>query len=127
MENPAPKSRGRPRTAAQPMTSAERSRRHRERMKAHGATSHTVSLSPEVMQGLEQWVEVIDRQKSVEDMIEATVGFGINRMLEPGKQEMLAAFADPNNKPVGRLLALLGAMGVQSVQNEIEKELKAKP
>lgn len=127
MENQGPKSRGRPRTAAQPMTSAERSRRHRDRMKAHGLTNHTVSLSPEVVHGLEQWAELINQQKSVEDMIEATVGFGINRMLEPGKQEMLAAFADPNNKPVGRLLALLGAMGVQAVQNEIEKEMRAKP
>lgn len=125
--NDRPSNRGRPRTGPQPLTSAERTRRRRERLRAEGTVSQVVNLSPEMLEGLEQWAKLVDQQKNVEDMIEVTVGFGINRLMEPGKQELLAAFADPNNKPVGRLLALLGAMGVQAVQNEIEKEIKAKP
>lgn len=122
MQEPSLKQRGRPRTATQPLTSAERSRRHRERLKAQGTTSHTIKLSPEV---IEEWARLIDQQRTVEGMIEATVGFGFNKLLEPGKQEMLAAFADPNNKPIGRFLALVGAMGVQAVQNQINEEIKA--
>lgn len=122
-----PSSRGRPRTGVQPLTSAERTRRRRERLRVEGTVSQTVNLTPEMLEGLEEWARLMNQQKSTEEMIEATVGFGVNKMLEPGKQEMLAAFADPNTKPVGRLLALLGAMGVQALQTQIENEINPKP
>lgn len=118
--------RGRPRMETFPLTSTERARRRRERLKAQGATSHVVNLSPEVMHGLEEWARLIDQQKTVDDMVEVTVGIGIHKLLEPGKQELLAAFADPNNKPVGRLLALLGALGAQAMQDQINREILAK-
>lgn len=114
---------GRPRTEAVPLTNSERSRRRRERLRAQGAKSQTITLTPEMMRGLEEWAALIDQQKTVEEMVEVTLGISLVHLMEPGKKELMEAFVDPQNKPAGRILALLGAVGLQAMQNQINREL----
>lgn len=124
--NEQTKKRGRPRIAAKPLSNAERTRRRRARLRADGTTTHTINLSPEVAQGLEEWAKLMERQKSPDDMIGVSALFATDKLLlEPGKRELLKAFSDPKAKPLDRFVALVSAIGVQAMQNAINQEIGA--
>lgn len=109
---------GRPRLADQPLTNAERSRRRRQRMRAQGVKVQSVTITPELEQGLLAVLNLLDTKKSADENIAAVLD---QMCLEPTKKVLVEAFADPNEKPLARLIALAGALGVQAAQQELRK------
>lgn len=109
---------GRPRLEDQPLSNAERSRRRRQRMRAQGAKVQSVTITPELEQGLLAVLNLLDTKKSADENI-ATI---LDQMcLEPTKKALVQAFTDPNEKPLARLIALAGAFGLEAAQKELRR------
>lgn len=109
---------GRPRLEEHPLTNAERSRRRRQRMRAQGVKVQSVTITPELEQGLLQVLNLLDTKKSADENI-ATI---LDQMcLEPTKNALVQAFSDPNEKPLSRLIALAGAFGLEAAQQKLRK------
>lgn len=109
---------GRPRLEDRPLTNAERSRRRRQRMRAHGVKVQSVTITPELEQGLLEVLSLLDPKKSADENIAAIFD---QMCLEPTKKALVQAFADPNEKPLARLIALAGAFGLEAAQQELRK------
>jgi hypothetical protein len=109
---------GRPRLEEKPLTNAERSRRRRQRMRAEGVQVQSVTITPELEQGLLEVLNLLDPNKSADENIAKVFD---QMCLEPTKKALAQAFADPNEKPLARIIALAGVLGMEAVQQELRK------